>query len=243
MPEETTPLDMVWIASGIFRMGSPDTEEGRLAEDEHQFTVRITKGFWLGRYPVTQAQWQAVTGNNPSKFKGLNHPVDRISWFDARDFCEQLNQRFADHLPESYRFSLPTEAQWEYACRAGTNSSYYNGSTIEDLSRAAWFQENSNDSTHPVGQKEPNRWGLYDMLGNVWEWCMGAPSRYPSEETADWLDFDEVPLEAVSRGGGWGTPPGIPSDVLFFRCAFRNWVEADTRFESEGMRLCLRWVE
>jgi formylglycine-generating enzyme required for sulfatase activity len=187
-------LEMVELPGGTFLMGSPEEEENRLRFEgpQHQVTV---SAFAIGKYEVTQAQWQAVMGNNPSKFIGDDLPVEQVSWESAQEFCGRLSQRTG----QTYR--LPTEAEWEYACRAGTTGAY--AGTLEEM---AWYGGNSGGKTHVVGQKQPNAWGLYDMHENVWEWCQ------------DWFDGDyysQSPaidpqgpglssnLSRVRRGGGW----------------------------------------
>jgi formylglycine-generating enzyme required for sulfatase activity len=191
---------MCWIPPGEFLMGSPENEEAhRYKETQHR--VKITQGFWLAKTPITQAQWRAVMGNNPSRFKGDDRPVENVSWNDicgdesrTGGFLGKLNQ-FAT---TDGKFDLPTEAQWEYAARAGTTGRPDAG----DLDDMAWYGENSGDETHPVGQKQANGWGLRDMLGNVYEWC------------ADWLDdYDVNAVEdptgpasgfiRIARGGSW----------------------------------------
>jgi formylglycine-generating enzyme required for sulfatase activity len=127
--------------------------------------VTISKPFYLGKYEVTQEQWYAVMGNNPAKFHGQKNPVESVSWDDAQAFINCLNQK-EGHI----RYRLPTEAEWEYAARAGTTTEYFFGNSASDLSRYAWYEDNSGYTTHPVGQKQPNPWGLYDIYGNVWEW-------------------------------------------------------------------------
>jgi formylglycine-generating enzyme required for sulfatase activity len=149
--------DLALIPAGEFQMGS---NVGWGEQPVH--TVRISKGFWLGKTEVTQGLWQAVMGSNPSHFNyGDNYPVERVSWDNCQAFITKLNQMVGGSF-----FRLPTEAEWEYACRAGTT-----GDRFGDLDAIAWFDGNSGLTTHPVGQKQPNAFGLYDTIGNVWEWC------------------------------------------------------------------------
>jgi len=143
--------ELVEIPAGSFMMGG-----------KRQINIQ---SFLLGKYPVTQEQWQAVMGTNPSKFKGNKRPVEMVSWDMAREFCQKLSQKTGRN------FRLPSEAEWEYACRAGTTTEYFFGDDEDDLDDYAWFEDNSNEQTHDVGGKKPNPWGLYDILGNVWEWC------------------------------------------------------------------------
>jgi formylglycine-generating enzyme required for sulfatase activity len=164
----------------------------------------------MGVYPVMQAQWLAVMGSNPSYFKGTDRPVDSVSWENCVVFCERLGQRFR----------LPTEAEWEYACRAGTSTAYYTGDGLDALKRAGWCSYDgtlgSGMETRPVGQFEPNAWGLYDMTGNVWEWCLDKRGDY-----------------RVLRGGSWcGTPRnGRSADKVLDR--------ADYRYSHIGFRILL----
>ena len=168
-------IDMAVIPPGTFMMGSTPSEPGRNPR-ERQHEVTITKGFWLGKYAVTQAQWQAVMGNNPSKFKGDDQrPVELVSWDNCQQFLQKLNALGGGE------FRLPTEAEWEYACRAGSSTAFCFGDNQAQLDDYAWYSKNSGGQTHPVGQKTPNAWGLYDMHGNVWEWCEDWHGEYPSE--------------------------------------------------------------
>ncbi|MFM9065023.1 MAG: formylglycine-generating enzyme family protein, partial [Pirellula sp.] len=167
-------MKLVLIPKGTFKMGSPESEEGSNG-DETQHEVTISKDYYLGVYEVTQAQYEKVMGANPSYFQGeeiegssSNHPVELVSWEDAVEFCKKLSD-----LPEEKAagrvYHLPTEAQWEYACRAGSKSRYSFGESSKSLGDYAWFYGNSKGQTHPVGEKKANAWGLYDMHGNVWE--------------------------------------------------------------------------
>jgi len=203
-------MEFVPVPAGEFPMGDAKGEPSQ--QPVHR--VKITKPFWLGKYEVTQRQWEAVMGNNPSTFRGPQNPVENVSWEDCQAFLRKLNERAAR---SGAKFSLPTEAQWEYACRAGSTSTYCFGDAPEGLGEYAWFADNSGGTTHPVGRKKPNAWGLYDMHGNVFEW------------TADWYAWNyysaspvEDPPGASSsygrseRGGCWDTPA---SDC---RAAFRD---------------------
>jgi len=171
--------------------------------------------FYLGKYPITQEQYQAIMGKNLSYFKdNPKNPVENISWNDAQEFCQKLSEKAG----KNYR--LPSEAEWEYAYRAGTQPRYYFGDNAELLGEYAWYNENSGSKTHPVGQKKPNNWGLYDMSGNVWEWCEdGWHENYqnaPTDGTA-WNDNHSVTNTRVLRGGSWTTDPGN------CRSAYRNY--------------------
>ncbi len=228
---------MLWISPGTFMMGGRENEPGFLPEDEQPFLVTLTKGFWLGQFPVTQAQWEAVMQDNPSQFQldGSDHPVENVSWDDVLVFCDRLNQRLIRALPVGYLFILPTEAQWEFACRAGTQTMYHSGESEADLARIAWYAGNSDEQTHPVGRKEANQWGLYDMHGNVYEWCYDAPGDYPGRPVTDWEGRGEDSMRVI-RSGAWGTP--FENGQL--RSAHRGWGSPDTRRPWIGFRLCLR---
>ena len=153
-------------------------------ETSFEFCPIPGQDYYLGKYPVTQQQWEAVMGNNPSDFKGGSLPVETVSWDDAQLFIKKLNQ-----LSGKKNYRLPTEEEWEYACWAGTTSEYYFGDDESQLGEYAWYEGNAGRTTHPVGQKKPNEWGLYDMAGNVWEW------------TDSW--YDSSRSYRVARGGSW----------------------------------------
>ena len=189
-------MRFVEIKPGRFMMGSPASEQDRDG-DETQHAVTISKPYWLGQTEVTQAQWQAVMGSNPSRFKGdLTRPVEQVSWNDAVEFCRRLSQK------TGMTFRLPTEAEWEYACRAGTTTAYSFGNDASSLGEYGWFDGNAGFSTKPVATRKPNAWGLYDMHGNVWEWCSDWYGNYPSGAVSD----PQGPVSGtgrVLRGGSW----------------------------------------
>jgi formylglycine-generating enzyme required for sulfatase activity len=178
-------------------MGSPVTEQGR-ENRENQVNVKITKGFWMGKYEVTQEQWKAVMGSNPSHFTGDKLPVEKVSWNDVQVFIQKINEKIGDGSKS--KVVLPTEAQWEYACRAGEKGPYA-GDTIDDV---AWYGNNSRNKTQPVGTKKPNSWGLHDMHGNVWEWC----SDWYSSKLLGGVDpiGPTSGSHRVDRGGDWHCP-------------------------------------
>lgn len=169
-------LQMKKILPGSFYMGS---NTGHYNE-KPRHRVHLTNSFWMGIYPVTQAQYRFVKGKNPSMFaKNTDeHPVEKVNWNDCRDFCKILTQqeREAGNLSEDYEFRLPTEAEWEYVCRGGSDEDF-----ISDIESMVWYFKNSNETTHPVGMKEPNNWGFFDMQGNVWEWVMDGCEFYECE--------------------------------------------------------------
>jgi formylglycine-generating enzyme required for sulfatase activity len=196
-------MEFVWIPSGKFLMGSPEGEEGRSENEGPVHEVEITRGFWLGRYQVTQAQWRGVMGDNPSYFKGDERPVERVSWDDVQEFIRRLNERLG---LTAYR--LPTEAEWEYACRAGTRTRFSFGDSDADLGEHAWFEGNSSGETHPVGERKGNGWGLFDMHGNVWEWCSDwFGETYYSESPRDDPQGPSSGEYRVLRGGAWYNIP------------------------------------
>ena len=223
-------LEMIWVEPGTFTMGSPTTETGR-STDETQHEVTLTTGFYLGKHEVTQAQYEAVIKNNPSKFKSENRPVEMVSWYDAVEFCVQLTviEGKAGRLPEGMVYTLPTEAQWEYACRAGTTTAYSWGGSIS-ASDANWDHGNDANQTENVGLYSANPWGFFDMHGNVWEWTADMYAHYSSREQTD----PEGPVSGsnrVFRGGSWG--------ILgtFLRSAHRRSSFPSSRVDSIGFRV------
>lgn len=201
-------LVMQWCPAGTFMMGSPETETDR-SRNEALHEVTLTKGFWMGKTEVTQAQWEAVIGMNKSHFKGADHPAESMDWYAAMDFPRKLTQRErkAGRLPDGFVYRLPTEAEWEYACRAGTKEAF-----AGDLDAMAWYDKNSDQQTHPVALKQANAWGLHDMHGNVWEYCSDGYVAYPAGAAVDPVG----PKDACSvyRGGCWSAPaPGCRSAI------------------------------
>jgi len=209
-------IGLVLIPAGTFTMGSNDGE----VDEKPPHKVTISKAFYLGKYAVTQAQWQAVMRGNPSDFKGdRNLPVENVSWDDCQEFCGKLSAKTEQAI------RLPTEAEWEFACRARI------GDDISKLDQYAWFYENSDGKTHPVGQKRANAWCLYDMIGNVWEWCADWYGPYVSGAQTDPRGMSSG-NGRVLRGGSWyslaldcraayrdSNAPGYRNDNYGFRCA------------------------
>jgi formylglycine-generating enzyme required for sulfatase activity len=246
-------------------MGSPADKPGRTTREEvakygwpdegPQHLVTITRGYWLFDTPCTQALWEAIMGSNRSNFQSPDRPVEQISWEDCQAFFAKINATFED-----LDLTLPTEAQWEYACRAGTEAATYAGpleilgeNNAPALDPIAWYGgnsgvdfdlENGYDSsdwpnkqynhqragTRPVAQKLPNPWGLYDMLGNVWEWCLDPARRYSDAATVDPVGPAEAGADRVLRGGSWG------SDARSVRCAIRIARHPGYRYADVGFR-------
>ncbi|MCK6372380.1 MAG: formylglycine-generating enzyme family protein, partial [Gammaproteobacteria bacterium] len=172
-----TPRNLVFIQPGTFLMGSAVTEEERWESENQQTTVVLTRGYWIGKYEVTQGEYEEVVGENPStSVRAPDHPVETVNWHDAMNYCAKLTERerLAGRIAPNAEYRLPTEAEWEYACRAMTTTRFHYGDDpgYKLLTRYAWFYDNSSGSSHPVGQKLPNPWGIHDMSGNVTEWCL-----------------------------------------------------------------------
>jgi formylglycine-generating enzyme required for sulfatase activity len=216
-------MRFVWIPPGRFRMGSPPEEAGR-RNTEALHPVTLTSGYYLGVTPVTQAQWQSIMGAYEGRFRGNDHPAEACSWDRANELCARLQR--TDGRP----YRLPTEAEWEYACRAGTSTPYHSGTEEQSLAAAGWYSGNSRGATQPVGQLLPNAWGVFDMHGNVWEWCWdwyvehpegGAGPRGPARGEA-----------RVLRGGSWKDPP------RHCRSARRLSYAPDYQDDTIGCRVC-----
>jgi formylglycine-generating enzyme required for sulfatase activity len=216
-------IDFVLIPAGSFQMGD---EKGK-SNEKPVHKVNITKPFYLGKYEVTQEQWQAVMGSNPSHFKGPKNPVEQVSWDNCQAFLNKLNEKSRSG---GVKFGLPTEAQWEYACRAGTTTQYSVGDDPAKLGDYAWWKENAEKTTHPVGQKKPNAWGLYDMHGNVFEWCADWYAAY-SNSSVDDSTGPTSGSDRVLRGGCWSFDAGL------CRSAFRFIGTPAFRFHILGFRV------
>ncbi len=204
-------IKMLWIPAGRFEMGSPETEPDRVENESPQTAIEMS-GFWMSRTPITQAQYQAVTGTNPSEYEGPDLPVEYVSWHDAVAFCRKLSETTGD------RYSLPTEAQWEYACRAGSRGRWYFGDNEKRMDAYVWYNENAGKRTQPVGVKLPNRWGLYDMHGNVWEWCSSLYRPYPYDPNDGREDL-EAEGDRALRGGSWYDLPWSTRSAYRYRNA------------------------
>jgi len=229
----SAPTNLVFVPPGTFRMGSPTNEAGRnpvgSGDEGPQTQVTLTKGFFLGKYEVTQAEYLAVMGTNPSTFTGdLNRPVEQVNWNDAATYCANRTQLevAAGLIPAGSRYRLPTEAEWEYACRAWTSTRFHYGDDpgYTNLTSYAWYSDNSGGMTHPVGQKSPNLWGLHDMTGNVAEWCQDWYGPYPGGSVTDPQGFPGSPNfdpGRVLRGGLWSPDLDGSSSAKLCRSAWR----------------------
>jgi formylglycine-generating enzyme required for sulfatase activity len=210
---QVPPANMVFIPPNTFTMGTPANEVNRQSDEGPQTVVTISHGFWMGKYEVTQREYQAVVGSNPSGFPGnLDRPVESVSWLDATNYCAQLTQQelAAGRILPGSHYRLPTEAEWEYAARAGTSTrfSYGDDPNSTNLTSHAWYSANSGFGTHPVGQKTPNAWGLYDMEGNVLEWTLDWYGPYSGGSATDPQGpASNVTGVKVIRGGAWDSFP------------------------------------
>jgi formylglycine-generating enzyme required for sulfatase activity len=252
--QNVVPDGFVRINGGTFKMGSPANKVGHDAEEEPQHKVTMSS-FYMGKYEVTQKEYQEIMGTNPSFSKGDNLPVENVSWFGAIEYCNKRSQKEGltlaytidknqsdpnntssfDNLKwtvtwnkDANGYRLPTEAEWEYACRAGTTSAYNTGANISD--NTGWYNANSGFKTHPVGQKSANAWGLYDMHGNMWEWCWDWYGDYTSDAQTDPVG----PISGagrVRRGGSWYEP------AMDLRSAYRAYGYPSYRSVHIGFRL------
>jgi len=238
-------LKFAYIPSGTFQMGSPLTESGR-DDDESQHQVTISRDFYISTTEINQEQFQKIMGYNPSEYKNLgkNYPVDQVSWNECQKFVQKLNQK-----EKTTTYRLPTEAEWEYACRAGTSTAFASGAItgtscqlFEKLDKIAWYCGNSDHIPHPVAQKEPNPWGIYDMHGNVQEWCLDscqglhAWSRRAVAVTDTYADNITDPISTkgnlrIFRGGSWN------QSSKYARSADRNYYSPKTKRNYLGFRI------
>ena len=220
-------LEMVLIPKGSFLMGSSDSDPDALEWEKPQHQVEITQAFYLGKYQITQGQWQTIVGYNPARFqKGDRYPVEQVSWNDCRTFLNQLNQKTG----KQYR--LPSEAEWEYACQAGRTSRYFFGDDAEQLGKYCWFSQNSGDRPQAVGQKQPNNFGLFDMYGNVWEWCEDSfTDNYNTPRTQK--PFVNSSATKVLRGGAWYNHPKD------YRSAHRDYSNREFGLITCGFRVAI----
>ncbi len=216
-------MRMVLVSAGSFRMGSPPGEPLR-QEEESPRRVILTRAFRIAATELTQRQWLALMPRNPSPQRGDDLPVTSVSWLEAREFCLKLSQK------EGATYRLPTEAEWEYACRAGGSSPPVSGA---ELAAVAWYADDSEGTTHPVGSKSPNAWGLHDMLGNVGEWTLDAYGPYPRVEEEKDPSGPATGSTKVIRGGSWrGFPPAL-------RCAARTGTSESYQLPHVGLRVVL----
>ena len=222
-------IEFVLIPAGSFRV---ETGKNNVAESVFGIRIIVSKPFYLGKYEVTQEQWLAVMGgteSNPSTLSGRTHPMENVSWDDAQEFIKSLNAKEGHN-----RYRLPSEAEWEYAARAGTETAYSFGDDANELSQYGWYRDNSGDKTLPVGQKQPNAWGLYDVHGNVWEWVQDwyGGEYYSNSPGADPKGSGSGKYR-LNRGGGWF------SNAERCRSAYRFWNTPDGRNGDVGFRLAL----
>ncbi|SFM29104.1 formylglycine-generating enzyme family protein [Methanolobus profundi] len=215
-------MEFMLIPAGCFRL-----DQNMFSYEIPEPVVTIPEPFYIGKYPVTQKEWKAVMGDLPSCFEGNDRPVECISWDDVQKFIRELNAKEDNGI-----YRLPSEAEWEYACRAGTDTKYFFGDSDAELGTYAWYYGNSEHNTHPVGRKRPNPWGLYDMHGNVWEWCQNRHHRNYEEALAEGTAWDTVgSIGIVLRGGGWVSYP----DKCCSSC--RSSYDSDYGSYSLGFRL------
>lgn len=224
-------MKLVLVPAGEFMMGSPESEPGH-KPSELQHRVILSRPYYIGQCEVTQAQYEAVMGQNPSQTKGPNHPVDRVTWFDAAAFCERLSEL------EKRSYRLPTEAEWEYAARAGSSHAWCFGAEAQTLPEYGWISSNSGGKgTHPVGTRHANRWDIYDMFGNVAEWCQDWQGDYPTEAVTDPTGPTEGHFRVVRGGSG-------SNSTNYCRAATRVFAAEPTHIDAwYGFRVVLEPAE
>jgi formylglycine-generating enzyme required for sulfatase activity len=223
---EKTGIFMVFIPAGEFQMGSPVGEKGHELDEEPLHVVHITKPFYLGKYEVTRAQWDAGMGGTPMRLGDKDRtPASSVSWDDCQAFLQKVGEGLR----------LPTEAEWEYACRAGTTTAYSFGNNEMALRQHGWYDGNSSETHHEVGRKTPNRWGLYDMHGNLWEWCSDWYGPYPPDNGRPMMDpaGPATGGTRVHRGGAWC------KSAEDCRCAERGSIPPSLRLARNGFRVAM----
>ena len=226
------PDQLAWIPPGRFQMGSPEDEPGRFMDEGPTLKAVVPHGFWMDRYEVTQKNYLNLMGENPSNTEfSPDMPVNRVTWHEAVEYCMRMtdSKRSAGLLPKGYVYRLPTEAEWEYACRAGTKGAYSYGDSADKLSEYGWWAGNGGDQPEPVGKLKPNPWGLYDMHGNLFEWCADAYVAYP-----DGSAFSTSGTMKVLRGGAYY----CPSNILRSACRAEAQ-QPDFRWILAGFRVVL----
>lgn len=229
------PDSMVWIAPGTFLMGTPPGDTNRAPGELSPFEVTLTRGWWMGQREVTQSEYQNLMGANPAAFAGdLDRPVEMVSWTEARDYCTRLTQqeRQAGRLPANYVYRLPTEAEWEYAARAGTTNRFSYGDDPAQLGNYGWYKDNSGSQVHSGGELQPNPWGLNDVHGNLFEWCWDWISTAPTEPVTDFVGSVNTTYHTI-RGGAWSFP------WAHCRSSWRAGYNLNNRQPDVGFRVVL----
>jgi len=232
-----TPLKMVFVQGGEMQLGCNNSRDDSCYFDETPVHVVKLQDYYIGETEITQAQWIAVMGrdNNPSYWKGNTLPVERVSWAECQRFINRLNKYLSKELPEGYRFALPSEAQWEYAARGGMKSAGARYAGGNDLNKLSWFYDNSDQRTHDVRVKSANELGVFDMSGNVWEWCQDFYYENYYTENQDWNNPINIQENSyyVLRGGSWNYA------APYQRCAKRDYGSQHSRYEDCGFRVAL----
>jgi len=237
-PSNPHPDELVWIPAGTFLLGSSSNEVDRRSREGPQTQVTLTRGFWMGVHEVTQFEYGAVMNSYPSRYQGFYLPVDTVTWYDATNYCSQrtTQERAAGTIPDGYAYRLPTESEWEYACRAGTSTrfSYGDDSDYSLLINYAWYGESGIGPNHYIQQKLPNAWGLYDMYGNVYEWCLDwyVLGGYPGGSLTD----PKGPVTGTQRVLRSGSTASLSRDC---RSAYRDYFEPNVAFSNAGLRVVL----
>jgi formylglycine-generating enzyme required for sulfatase activity len=225
-------MTFVRIRAGAFTMGDAEYSKIEWLKDCMPHDVTLTRDYWMLTTEVTQTVWEAVMASNPSKTRGANLPVESVSWLDCASFIEKLGAKVADQLGKR-RIYLPTEAEWEYACRAGSKTTWHFGGDVGALGDYAWIESNSGGTSHAVAQKKPNAWGLFDMHGNVFEWCADWSEAFTASKAVDPTGPAQAPFKS-SRGGGFS----YKAD--FSRAGFRGKPTVIQKLDSLGLRILLK---